>query len=223
VVWTRPVAAALLLEEGHDVVAATMKLWGGAGDSGCCSVGDVDDARRVAARLGIDIMSSTSPRSSSQGRRTLCEAHASTDAESLHRVHRHLKFRRFLDRALRLGFERWRPGITPASRTAAGRPPRLLRGTDAAKDQSYVLSVLTIGELARVLLPVGELTKRRVRALRGFGLATATKPEQPGVCFVAAGRTRPRRRFCERIELHPGASSIVRREWSSAPLLLSSS
>ena len=48
------VAAALLLEEGHDVVGATLKLWGGAGDSGCCSVGDVDDARRVAARLGID-------------------------------------------------------------------------------------------------------------------------------------------------------------------------
>src|SRR3954451_23456342 len=47
------VAAALLLEEGHDVVGATMKLWGGASDSGCCSVADVDDARRVAQQLGI--------------------------------------------------------------------------------------------------------------------------------------------------------------------------
>jgi len=45
------VAAALLIEQGHEVVGATMKLWGGAGDSGCCSVGDVDDARRVAKRL----------------------------------------------------------------------------------------------------------------------------------------------------------------------------
>ncbi|MEO7837224.1 MAG: asparagine synthase-related protein, partial [Acidimicrobiales bacterium] len=47
------VAAALLVEAGHEVVGATMKLWGGASDSGCCSVADVDDARRVAQQLGI--------------------------------------------------------------------------------------------------------------------------------------------------------------------------
>ena len=47
------VAAALLLDEGHEVVACTMKLWGGAQDSGCCSVGDVEDARRVAQQLDI--------------------------------------------------------------------------------------------------------------------------------------------------------------------------
>ena len=48
------VAAALLVAEGHEVVGATMKLWGGASDSGCCSVADVDDARRAATRIGID-------------------------------------------------------------------------------------------------------------------------------------------------------------------------
>ena len=48
------VAAALLLEAGHEVVGVTMKLWGGDGDRGCCSVSDVDDARRVAQQLGID-------------------------------------------------------------------------------------------------------------------------------------------------------------------------
>ena len=47
------VAAALLVEEGHDVVGATLKLWGGPSDSGCCSVADVEDARRVADRLGL--------------------------------------------------------------------------------------------------------------------------------------------------------------------------
>src|SRR5580700_5597529 len=47
------VAAALLVEQGHDVVGATLKLWGGPSDSGCCSVADVDDARRVAQQLGI--------------------------------------------------------------------------------------------------------------------------------------------------------------------------
>ena len=48
------VAAALLLEAGHEVTGATLKLWGGASDSGCCSVADVDDARRVAQTLGIE-------------------------------------------------------------------------------------------------------------------------------------------------------------------------
>ncbi|HVA43816.1 MAG TPA: asparagine synthase-related protein, partial [Acidimicrobiales bacterium] len=48
------VAAALLVDEGHQVVGATMKLWGGPSDSGCCSVSDVDDARRVCHQLGID-------------------------------------------------------------------------------------------------------------------------------------------------------------------------
>src|SRR2546421_10380785 len=48
------VAAALLLEQGHDVVGVTMKLWGGPSDSGCCSVADVEDARRVAQQLGVD-------------------------------------------------------------------------------------------------------------------------------------------------------------------------
>ena len=48
------VAAALLLEQGHDVTGVTLKLWGGESDTGCCSVSDVDDARRVARMLGID-------------------------------------------------------------------------------------------------------------------------------------------------------------------------
>ena len=48
------VAAALLRDEGHEVVGVTLKLWGGDSDSGCCSISDVDDARRVADRLGID-------------------------------------------------------------------------------------------------------------------------------------------------------------------------
>ena len=48
------VAAGLLLEQGHEVVGVTLKLWGGASDSGCCSVADVDDARRVSEQLGLD-------------------------------------------------------------------------------------------------------------------------------------------------------------------------
>ena len=204
------VAAALLLEEGHEVAAATMKLWGGAGDSGCCSVGDVDDARRVATQLGIDHhVFNFSEEFEQRVVSPYAEAHAlGRTPNPCIECNRHLKFRRFLDRALRLGFEAVATGHH--ARITNDRPdglPRLLRGHDAAKDQSYVLSMLTIEELVRVLLPVGELTKREVRArAAALGLATATKPDSQEVCFVAAGPGQgPRRRFLgERIELHPG-------------------
>ena len=204
------VAAALLLEEGHDVVAATMKLWGGAGDSGCCSVGDVDDARRVAARLGIDHhVFNFAQEFEHKVVAPYAEAHAvGRTPNPCIECNRHLKFRRFLDRALRLGFEAVATGHH--ARIANGGPdgpPRLLRGHDAAKDQSYVLSMLTIRELSRVLLPVGELTKREVRArAAALGLPTAAKPDSQEVCFVAAGPGQgPRERFLgERIQLHPG-------------------
>jgi tRNA-specific 2-thiouridylase len=203
------VAAGLLLEEGHEVVGATMKLWGGAGDSGCCSVGDVEDARRVAARLGIDhhvFNFSEEFEQSVVGPYSEAHARGLTPNPCIE-CNRHLKFRRFLDRAVRLGFDAVATGHYARVEHGSQVPPRLLRGRDEAKDQSYVLSMLTVHELSRVLLPVGELTKPEVRAHAAFlGLATATKPDSQEVCFVAAGTGQgPRRRFLsERIELHPG-------------------
>jgi tRNA-specific 2-thiouridylase len=204
------VAAALLLEEGHEVVAATMKLWGGAGDSGCCSVGDVDDARRVASRLGIDHhVFNFSEEFEQRVVAPYAEAHAlGLTPNPCVECNRHLKFRRFLDRAVRLGFDAVATGhYARVEHAAPGRLPRLLRGRDKAKDQSYVLSMLTVHELSRVLLPIGELTKPEVRAhAAALGLSTAAKPDSQEVCFVAAGPGQgPRRRFLsERIELHPG-------------------
>lgn len=201
------VAAALLLEDGHEVVGATMKLWGGAGDSGCCSVGDVDDARRVAARLAIDHHVFNFSEEFEQAVVVpYAQAHAlGRTPNPCIECNRHLKFRRFLERAVRLGFDAVATGHH--ARVVRDGGPRLLRGRDAAKDQSYVLSMLTRGELERVLLPVGEITKTEVRdrAAR-LGLPTADKPDSQEVCFVAAGKgTAPRRRFLEeRIELHPG-------------------
>ncbi len=204
------VAAALLLEQGHDVVAATMKLWGGSGDSGCCSVGDVEDARRVAARLGIEHHVFNFGEEFEQ--RVVVpyvEAHAlGRTPNPCVECNRHLKFRRFLDRALRLGFDAIATGHhARVTRDGAEGTLRLLRGHDTAKDQSYVLSMLTLAELARILLPVGELTKSEVRAFASAsGLPTAAKPDSQEVCFVAAGPgTGPRRRFMgDRIELHQG-------------------
>ena len=120
---------------------------------------------------------------------------------------RHLKFRRFLDRALRLGFDAVATGHHARICDGGDGRPRLLRGRDTAKDQSYVLSMLTVRELGRVLLPVGELTKQDVRARAGaLHLPTAAKPDSQEVCFVAAGPGQgPRERFlAQRIELHAG-------------------
>ncbi len=187
-----------------------MKLWGGAGDSGCCSVGDVDDARRVAARLGIDHhVFNFAEEFEERVVTPYVQAHAlGRTPNPCIECNRHLKFRRFLDRAVRLGFDAVATGHH--ARIWRGAPdglPRLLRGHDAAKDQSYVLSMLSVRELAQALLPVGELTKREVRdRAAAMGLPTATKPDSQEVCFVAAGRGQgPRQRFLgERIELHPG-------------------
>jgi tRNA-specific 2-thiouridylase len=204
------VAAGLLLEEGHEVVGATMKLWGGVGDSGCCSVGDVEDARRVAARLGIDHhVFNFSEEFEQAVVRPYAKSHAlGRTPNPCIECNRHLKFRRFLDRGVRLGFDAVATGhyARIAGDRSTGRQ-RLLRGRDVAKDQSYVLSMLTVRELYRVLLPVGEMTKPEVRArARDLGLPTATKPDSQEVCFVAAGPGQgPRQRFLsERIDLHPG-------------------
>jgi tRNA-specific 2-thiouridylase len=208
------VAAALLDHAGHEVVGATMKLWGGDSDSGCCSAADVRDARRVADQLGIDhhVFNFTAEFSAAVVEPYVADHAAGRTPNPCVECNRHLKFRALLDRADRLGFDAVATGhharVVPG---AGGRRPRLLRGADAAKDQSYVLSVLTSTELERVLLPVGELTKADVRSLAAeLGLATAHKPDSQDVCFVTsrspgAGLSAGRSAFlAERIPLHPG-------------------
>ena len=204
------VAAALLVGEGHDVVAATMKLWGGAGDSGCCSVGDVDDARRCAAKLGIDhhVFNFSEEFERRVVGPYVADHGAGRTPNPCIECNRHLKFRTFLDRAVRLGFDAMATGHH--ARVLQDGPlgrSHLCRGLDRRKDQSYVLSMLTAAELDRVLLPVGSFTKDEVRAIASkSGLPTAAKPDSQEVCFIAGGSGRaPRERFfASRLELHPG-------------------
>ena len=199
------VAAALLRDEGHDVVGATMKLWGGAGDSGCCSVADVEDARRVAQQLGVDhhVFNFTDDfEARVVGPYAAAHAAGRTPNPCIE-CNRHLKFDRFLDRAARLGFDAVATGHH-ARVVADGGRWRLRRATDAAKDQSYVLSMLGQRQLAFTLLPVGHLTKAEVRARAAtLGLRTAAKPDSQDVCFIT--RTGGREAFLgPRIPLHPG-------------------
>ena len=199
-------AAARLVEEGHEVLGATLKLWGGHSDSGCCSVADVTDARRVADHLGIDhhvFNYEDVFQREVVGHYVAAHAAGSTPNPCVE-CNRHLKFGALLERADRLGFDRVATGHHARIEWSPSGP-ELRRGADPAKDQSYVLSILRRAELERVLLPIGSLTKDEVRhEAHRRGLRTADKPDSQDVCFIARA-TGGRETFLgERIELHPG-------------------
>ena len=180
------VAAALLMDAGHEVIGVTMKLWGGPSDTGCCAVSDVDDARRVADRLGIEhhVFNFGEDFERDVIEPYVADHAAGRTPNPCIECNRHLKFDRLVRRADALGFDMIATGHhARVVSTPAG--PRLGRGVDVAKDQSYVLYVIEESVLARMLLPVGELTKADVRRLAmDLDLRTAQKPESQDVCFI---------------------------------------
>src|SRR5580658_2728283 len=200
------VAAAILAESGHDVVGATLKLWGGASDSGCCSVADVEDARRVAGQLGLDhhVFNFTDAFEDSVITPYVNDHAAGRTPNPCIECNRSIKFGLLLERATRLGFDALATGhharvvIAPGVRGVA----RLRRAVDTKKDQSYVLSSLGPAELGRVVFPVGELTKTEVRArATALGLSTADKPDSQDVCFIHSARGR-RGFLAQRMAMH---------------------
>ena len=184
------VAAALLRDSGHDVTGVTLKLWGGESDSGCCSAADVEDARRVAAQLDIPhyVFNLTDDFDGRVVAPYVDAYAAGRTPNPCVECNRSIKFGRLLERADALGFDAVATGHHARVRRVTDGHWRLRRGADAAKDQSYVLYMLGQAELARTLLPVGELTKAQVRehAAR-LGLRTATKAESMDVCFITRG------------------------------------
>ena len=183
------VAAALLRERGHDVTGVTLKLWGGESDSGCCSVADVEDARRVAAQLGLPhYVFNFSDAFEAHVVEPYVDAYAAGETPNpCVECNRTMKFGRVLERARQLDFDFVATGHH-ARVVMTDDGPALARGVDRAKDQSYVLYMLGAEELTRTLLPVGELTKADVRAhARALGLRTADKRESMDVCFIKRG------------------------------------
>ena len=201
------VAAALLVDQGHDVVGVTLRLWDNPGDAGCCSVVEIDDARRVAHLLGIDHLVWTFV---DEFNAQVVAPYAAAHAEGLTpnpciECNRHLKFGRLLHRATQLGFDAVATGhhARVSGPDGAGRY-RLLRGADRLKDQSYVLYVLGQAELARCRFPVGHLTKAEVRAhAAALSLPTADKPDSQDVCFVTTSGGR-QALLASRMALHQG-------------------
>ncbi|NOT27018.1 MAG: tRNA 2-thiouridine(34) synthase MnmA [Acidobacteria bacterium] len=187
------VAAALLVEQGHDVIGLSMQLYdqGGDGSFGtCCTLDDLNDARRVADAIGIphyilnfekqfqETVVSNFVREYAAGRTPLPCAHCNSD----------LKFATLLDRALALDAELVATGhYARVARSAEGGFV-LRRGLDADKDQSYFLATLTQDQLACASFPVGNLTKTDVRAYaHRLGLKVADKPDSQEICFVPDG------------------------------------
>jgi len=183
------VAAALLREQGHDVTGVTLTLWGGDSDSGCCSVADVEDARRVAAQLDVPhYVFNFSDDFDAHVVNPYVDAYATGETPNpCVECNRAMKFGRALARARQLGYEAIATGHhARIVDTPSG--PALARARDAAKDQSYVLYMLGPDELAQTRLPIGELTKAEVRErARALGLRTADKRESMDVCFITRG------------------------------------
>jgi tRNA-specific 2-thiouridylase len=200
------VAAALLAAEGHEVVGATMKLWGGPSDTGCCSVADTEDARRVAQQLGVahHVFNFSADFDRHVVAPYVADHRDGRTPNPCVACNRHLKFDRFLTRARQLGFDAMATGHHARVARDAGGRHWLRRGVDAAKDQSYVLHMLGPDQLARLRLPVGEMTKAEVRdRAAALGLRTAAKPDSQDVCFIpsAGGRAAF---LGDRIPLRPG-------------------
>jgi tRNA-specific 2-thiouridylase len=187
------VAAALALDAGHDVTGVHLALSPDrqtlrSGARGCCSVEDAHDARRVADELGIpfyvwdladrfreDVVDDF-----------VAEYAAGRTPNPCLRCNEKIKFTAVLDRARALGFDAVATGHHVRLSDGA-----LRRSVDAAKDQSYVLGVLTAEQLATAMFPLGPMTKERVREIaaeRGF--AVAAKPDSHDICFIPDGDTR---------------------------------
>ena len=185
-------AAGLLLEQGHEVVGATLKLWGGVSDAGCCSVGDVDDARRVAQMLGIDHHVFNYAEEFERYVVTpFVQGHAAGRSPNpCIECNRHIKFDLLFERAARLGFDAVATGHHAQVLERDGQH-LLVRGADDQKDQSYVLGYLVQDQLATLLLPIGSMHKSAVRVeAQRLGLRTWDKPDSQDVCFIEASKGR---------------------------------
>jgi len=195
------VAAARAAAAGHDVTGVHLALSANpssyrTGARGCCTLEDARDARRAADVIGIPfyVWDMAERFAADVVEDFIAEYARGNTPNPCLRCNEKIKFAAVLDRAVALGFDAVCTGHhAQLERPAqASRPgPRLLRSVDEAKDQSYVLAVLTSEQLSRSMFPLGDSTKDQVRAEAARrGLAVADKPDSHDVCFIADGDTK---------------------------------
>lgn len=186
------VAAALLVEQGYDVVGMMMRLWsdeamGGAEYNRCCTPEQMADARRIADHLGIPFYV-LDTRDVFRGRvvQFFVDQHrAGVTPNPCMECNRYIRFEYLLHNALALDADFLATGHYARIHHAEDGRYRLLRGVDEGKDQSYVLSVMGQVQLAQTLFPVGEYPKSEVRALAArFGLNVESKQDSQDLCFL---------------------------------------
>jgi tRNA-specific 2-thiouridylase len=193
------VAAARAVDAGHDVVGVHLALNRNPGTlrtgaRGCCTIEDSMDARRAANLLGIpfyvwdfserfraDVMDDF-----------VAEYAAGRTPNPCMRCNERIKFAALLEKALALGFDAVATGHYASIVTTADGSRELHRAADWAKDQSYVLGVLTAEQLAHAMFPLGATpSKAEVRAeAAARGLTVASKPDSHDICFIPDGDTR---------------------------------
>lgn len=199
------VAAALLLEQGYEVTGVTLNVWPQlAGmpeverEDACCALGAVEDARRVASRLGIPyyVLNYRDLFEDKVIKDFVQEYMRGRTPNPCIRCNQFVKFDALLAKALALGFDYVATGhYARIAQDPVGGRFLLRTATDLTKDQSYVLYVMTQDRLARSLMPLGNLTKLETRRLaEEWKLPVAGKPESQEICFV------PFRRYGEFVE-----------------------
>lgn len=201
------VTAGLLVEQGYDVVGITLNLWpeldGAEADpreDACCALGAVEDARRVADRLGIRyyVMNFRDVFEEKVVKNFIGEYARGRTPNPCVRCNQFIKFDALLAKAALFGADYVATGHYVRVEQSAETGRWLLRtAADPSKDQSYVLYVMTQDRLARALFPLGALTKADTRRLAAeWRLPVAKKPESQDICFV------PYRRYGEFLERH---------------------
>src|ERR1700742_2331761 len=187
------VAASRMVEDGHEVVGVHLALSTAPGplrpgSRGCCSKEDASDARRVADVLGIPFyVWDFAEKFKADVIDDFVSSYARGETPNpCVRCNQRIKFSALAARALALGFETVATGHY--ARLSDGR---LRRAVDRDKDQSYVLAVLTSGQLRHAAFPIGDTPKSQIRdeAARR-GLAVANKPDSHDICFIPSGDTR---------------------------------
>ena len=185
------VAAALLKQQGYEVVGMMLRLWSEPGkeeSNRCCTPDSMAQARRVAAKLDIPFYVVDAK---DVFRRTVVEyflegyAAGGTPNPCLV-CNRSIRWEFLLNHALALGADFMATGHYVRRQEAEGGRIKLLRAVDPLKDQSYVLHVLTQEKLRHALFPIGDYPKTEIRKIaESFGLPTASRPDSQDLCFLA--------------------------------------